>query len=248
MNVDELFLFSAGSANDDKNKHLWVKGAALFIPQLNKLLGFTDYKFIVHSVADFKNDAAKLGSIFTKYGSDKANSHNYHIVYSYILNKLGVDSKLDILEIGMGTNNPELISSMGANGKPGASLYAFREYLPNANIYGADIDKAILFDSERIKTSYVDQLDNRTFNELLNKFGNTKFDLIIDDGLHSIGANLNTLIFALNNLKDNGWIVIEDIHVRYNWMMIEFLLINTNKYKTHFIHADGGNLFVINKL
>jgi hypothetical protein len=84
MNVDELFLFSAGSANDDKNKHLWVKGAALFIPQLNKLLGFTDYKFIVHSVADFNNDAAKLGSIFTKYGSDKANSHNYHI-HPYML-------------------------------------------------------------------------------------------------------------------------------------------------------------------
>jgi hypothetical protein len=120
--------------------------------------------------------------------------------------------------------------------------------LPNANVYGADIDKDILFESERIKTSYVDQMDSRTFNDLLNKFGNTKFDLIIDDGLHSIGANLNTLIFALNNLKDNGWIVIEDIHVRYNWMMIEFLLINTNKYKTHFIHAAGGNLFIINKL
>jgi hypothetical protein len=247
MNVDELFLFSAGSANDEKNKHLWVKGSALFIPQLNKLLDLTNYKFTTYTIADFNNDSSKLGTIFTKYGSDKANNHNYHIIYSYIFNKLGVDSKLDILEIGMGTNNPHLVSSMGLNGKPGASLYAFREYLPNANIYGADIDRSILFESERIKTSYVDQLNDRSFNDLLKKFGNIKFDVIIDDGLHSIGANLNTLIFALNNLKVNGWIVIEDIHIEHNWKIIDYLLNNTNKYKTYFINALG-NLFIVNKL
>ena len=45
----------------------------------------------------------------------------------------------------MGTNNPNLVSTMGSSGRPGASLYAFKEYLPNAIIYGADIDKDILF-------------------------------------------------------------------------------------------------------
>jgi len=37
-----------------------------------------------------------------------------------------------------------------------------------------------------------------TFDALYANCGNSKFDIIIDDGLHSIGANLNTLIFALH--------------------------------------------------
>jgi hypothetical protein len=34
---EELHLFSSGSCNNEKYKNLWVKGASLFIPQLNKL-------------------------------------------------------------------------------------------------------------------------------------------------------------------------------------------------------------------
>ena len=66
-------------------------------------------------------------------------------------------------------------------GRPGASLYAFKQYLPNANIYGADIDKNILFNEERINTCYVDQLDIKTFDNIKNTFGNIKYDLIIVD-------------------------------------------------------------------
>ena len=52
-----------------------------------------------------------------------------------------LDENINILEIGLGTNNPILVSTMGSNGRPGASLYSFREYLPKSNIYGADVDK-----------------------------------------------------------------------------------------------------------
>jgi hypothetical protein len=41
---------------------------------------------------------------------------------------LGIKNKLNILEIGIGTNNSELLSSMGKYGVPGASFYAFRKY------------------------------------------------------------------------------------------------------------------------
>lgn len=77
----------------------------------------------------------------------------------------------NILEIGLGTNDPTLVSSMGSGGRPGPSLYAFKQYLPNANIYGADIDKDILFNEERINTCYVDQLDIKTFDNIKNTFG-----------------------------------------------------------------------------
>jgi hypothetical protein len=246
--MESLYLFSAGSANDDKNKHLWITGASLFIPQINKLLKHTQYEFNILNIEDFKNDSAILENMLNKNISDKANNHNYHILYSYIFNILGVNSNLNVLEIGLGTNNPNLVSTMGINGKPGASLYSFSEYLPNRNIYGADIDTNILFQTNRIKTCYVDQLNITTFGDLSTKFDGIKFDLIIDDGLHSIGANLNTLIYSLDNLNDNGWIVIEDIHILENWKSIDFILSSTKKYKTFIIKAKGGYLYVINKL
>ena len=128
---------------------------------------------------------------------------------------------------------------MGSGGRPGASLYAFKEYLPKANIYGADIDKNILFNEDRIKTCFVDQLDLKSFENIKNTFGEIQYDLIIDDGLHSIGANLNTLLFALDNVKLNGWIVIEDIHIPDNWYTIHYFLSKSNKYNCELIKARG---------
>jgi len=248
--MDELHLFSAGSMNDNTHKHLWVKGASLFIPQINQLLEHTDCEFKISNIKDFENDHSMLGEILAKNSSDKSTTHQYHIVYSFIFNKLDRMSKLNILEIGLGTNNPNIVSSMGSYGRPGASLYSFREYLPNSNIYGADVDKDILFQTDRIQTCYVDQLNMKTFDELSNNFENKKFDLIIDDGLHSIGANLNTLLFALNNLNENGWIVIEDIDIKTvnNWRSIDFILKSTKKYKTHIVFDNTAYLYVINKL
>jgi len=134
-------------------------------------------------------------------------------------------------------------------GSPGASLFSFRDYLSNSNIYGADIDKNILFECDRIKTCYIDQLDMNTFDNIKTNFGDIKYDLIIDDGLHSIGANLNTLLFALNNINDNGWIVIEDIIQIDNWRSIDFILKSTNKFITYIIKSkNGAYLYVINKL
>ena len=46
---------------------------------------------------------------------------------------------------------------MGEKYNPGSSLRALRDYFPNANIFGADIDKNIVNDQNRIKTFYVDQ-------------------------------------------------------------------------------------------
>lgn len=248
MSISDLQLFSAGSENDNSYRNLWIKGASLFIPQINQLVDHTNYKFTILDIQDFQNDYQSLGDTLRNNSSDKSTNHNYHILYSYIFNILGKNNPLQLLEIGMGTNNPTLISTMGSGGRPGASLYGFREYLPNANIYGADVDKAILFESDRIKTSFVDQLDMSTFDQLSQNFGNIKYDLIIDDGLHSIGANFNTLLFGLKHLNENGWIVVEDIHIVDNWKSIDFILSTTNKYKTYIIKDNHSYMYVVNKL
>ena len=250
MDLNILSRFSAGSANDCNNKHLWLKGASLIIDQLNNLVKILDENYYINiiNVSSFSNKfSSNLGEILKKNRSDKSTSHDYHHIYSYFLNEITTE-KLNILEIGLGTNDPKLVSSMGSGGRPGASLYAFKEYLPNANIYGADIDKNILFNEERINTCYVDQLDIKTFNNIKNTFGNIKYDLIIDDGPHSIGANLNTLLFALNNIKINGWIVIEDIHIPDNWFSINYILSKNKNIKTYFIKAKNGYLFCVKRL
>ena len=250
MNIDILKNnFSASSANDADFKDTWILSASLFIPQINQLI--VNFQPTIQDINKFENKESKiLGELFKKYGSDKSTTHNYFIFYSYILNTLEIKNKLNVLEIGLGTNNPNLVSTMGSSGMPGASLRAFRDYLPNSDIYGADIDKDILFSENRINTCYVDQLKYTSFDNIKNNFGNIKYDLIIDDGLHSIGANLNTLIFSLNNINDGVYIIIEDIHQSFleNWRIVDFILSKNNNFKTTLIKAKQSYLYVIKKV
>jgi len=155
-------------------------------------------------------DTAELGELFKKWGSDKSTKHNYHIIYSAILRAKRTEP-LTMLEIGLGTNRIDTLSNMGLQGRPGASLRAFREWLPNSRICGADVDKRILFSEERIETYFVDQTDRAALRNLAGQFSPGSFDLIIDDGLHNSEANTNTLLFALPLLKATGVFVIEDI-------------------------------------
>jgi hypothetical protein len=179
-------------------------------------------------------ECISLGRLFTFYGSDKATTHNYYLIY-YSLLHTKKQEPLQILEIGLGTNNIDVMSNMGRFGKPGASLRAFRDFLPNAYIYGADIDKRILFQEERINTLFIDQTNIEILYSVKESFGNKKFDLIIDDGLHNSEANLNSIDFALDLLSANGVLIIEDIaekdFVYYKLLSKLF----ENKYQIRFI-------------
>ena len=149
---------------------------------------------------------ATIGSMFSQNGSDKASVHNYHLLYGAILK--GLNRSPRILEIGLGSNNPSIASNMGSTGRPGASLRAFRSYSPGAIVHGADIDETITVDGCKIFT--IDQTNPSSF-QAIRLEGESSYDLIIDDGLHSPDANLNTLQFALTMMSIDGSIVIEDI-------------------------------------
>jgi len=250
--IDQLERFSSCGANGNKNenKHLWIKGASIILNQFESLIKKVDnnYNFTskIIDIKEFENEcSSNLGSIFKKNKTDKSN-HGYHYLYSFILNELNINNTLNVLEFGLGTNNPNLVSTMGKKGRPGASLFAFREYLPKSNIYGADIDKSILFNEKRIKTCYVDQLDIKTFNNL-NKFNIDKYDLIIDDGLHSIGSSFNTLLWALDNININGWIVVEDIALIENWNSINYILSKNDNFEIKIIRGSNSYLFCVKK-
>jgi len=210
----------------------------------NQLIGsmITAEDFWVHGGST--DAAAQLKQILDKYGSDKGGYHDYHRVYGHILSS--PSSVTAVLEIGLGTNNEDVISNMGQTGNPGASLRAFRDFLPNAKIYGADVDKRVLFSEDRIRTFFVDQTDLSSFDALGKNVG-TDFDLIIDDGLHSPNANIAVLAFAFNKLKRGGWFVVEDIpeSALPVWQVIAALL--PADYRPQLISAKGGALFLIQR-
>lgn len=196
--------------------------------------------------SDYKRTAAEqLKDLYDYHGSDKAAAHNYHLLYGPILAER--DSVAAVLEIGLGTNNSDVVSNMGTNGKPGASLRAFRDFLPNAQIYGADIDRRILFSEERISTFFVDQTDRGSFDAIADAVGDS-LDLIIDDGLHSPNANLATLLFGLERLKIGGWLVIEDIAplALPMWKVISALI--PSQYDCRVVVADKALLLSVRRL
>tara|TARA_B100002019_G_scaffold29500_1_gene23444 strand:- start:168 stop:866 length:699 start_codon:yes stop_codon:yes gene_type:complete len=157
-----------------------------------------------------------LTDLMNKYGSDKGglnNHHNYSNYYSEIFN-LKKNSVKYFLEIGLGTNNENIASNMGKNGIPLASLRAWRDYFINAQIFGADIDKSILKDESRIKTFFVDQCDPSTIENMFKNFGVSKFDIIIEDGLHEYNANITFFENSINYLSDDGIYIIEDVYYK----------------------------------
>jgi len=110
---------------------------------------------------------------------------------------------LRIFELGIGTNNVNLPSNMGANGRPGASLYGWREFFPNSKIYGADIDRDILFQTDQIHTFYCDQTNEHSITSMWSNEPelSENFDFIIEDGLHEFHANVCFFEKSIHKLK-----------------------------------------------
>jgi SAM-dependent methyltransferase len=147
----------------------------------------------------------------TKRGSDKGRIWKYTMVYSALFGERSSEH-LRILELGLGTNNLDVPSNMGVFGAPGASLRAWRDLFPHALVYGADIDRRILFQENRIKSFYCDQLDRSSIRELWSQPDlQAGADIIIEDGLHTFEANITFLEESLDHLRPGGVYVTEDI-------------------------------------
>jgi hypothetical protein len=201
-----------------------------FIRKFLRLLKYR-IKFIA------KNDNAKINyfvqsrffdksltDLMNYYGSDKGGfnkDHNFSDYYSTIFFDKK-ESVKNILEIGLGTNNIKVPSNMGLQGKPLASLRAWKDYFANANVYGADIDKEILKNEDRIKTFYVDQTNPISISELYKNIGNINFDIIIDDGLHEYNANICLFENSFKYLSKQGIYIIEDVFFKDKKKFFEY--------------------------
>jgi hypothetical protein len=155
--------------------------------------------------------ATELCRLMSSYGSDKAIGWHTYTPFYQALFLDRKDTTAVVFELGLGTNNEDTPSNMGAHGSPGASLRGWRDYFPNAQIYGADVDKRVLFAEERIQTFFVDQCDPTTFGALWANIPDIECDVFIDDGLHTFEAARLTLTNAIGKVKLGGYYIIEDV-------------------------------------
>ena len=190
----------------------------------SKLKSLMRDKNNLFSTIYFKKDLTNiLSQLCDKYGSDKGEIDNSHQPYNWPAHsyseyyyrlfshcRLGIKK---VFECGIGTTNTNIPCSMGEKGKPGASLRVWRDFFPNATIYGADIDKNILFSEKRIKTFYIDQLDSKAISNFWKNIGLFDFDFIVDDGLHTFKAGITLFKNSIERLSQTGIYVIEDVKI-----------------------------------
>lgn len=196
-----------------------------------------------------EQNTSRLCELLKANGSDKSTNHNYDRVYQPIINYLLFKSKqITLAEIGLGTNNLDVLSNMGASGTPGASCRSFRDFSPSINVYGADVDSRILFQEERIITQYVDQLQTSTIDQFINV---SNPDLLIDDGLHAFRANLNVLNSFVSYAKNKSekWLIIEDLGFEVAqiscWLKILTILEDNCQLESWVIKTRNSFLIVI---
>jgi len=241
----QMFVTNSGLPPEPTWTNLTLDAAAGTIPAMLRALQVaTRQASPVVPIHDFFHaDSAELAALFSKYGSDKSGHHNYHHLYASILGPRRHDT-LALLEIGLGTNNTDVVSNMGAGARPGASLRAWRDYLPNSSIFGADVDRRVLFAEDRIQTYFVDQTRPSTFDDMMMP----TLDMVVDDGLHSPHANFATLAWALGKVRVGGWVCIEDIRQSTlpAWHLMA-LALPADRFHCQVVSADHGYIFVVNK-
>ena len=213
--------------------------ARRIVHELNHAL---EYRFVVRYR---KNNGSLLSRLCDAYGSDKgalkvsghpygAAPHTFADFYSQLFDhcRFGVTR---VFECGLGTNNPGVPSNMGAGGRPGASLRVWKDYFPNAQIDGADIDRNILFTEDRIRTYHVDQTDPGSIARMWERIGPAEYDLMIDDGIHTFDGGICFFENAVGRLRSGGIYVIEDVS-----------LLNLNRFRAYFadkaFQVDYANL------
>jgi hypothetical protein len=146
------------------------------------------------------------------YQSDKGSTFFHRHEFSKIYNSIFYESRdkiRSILEIGVFN---------------GASIRMWREYFPNAIIYGFDNDISkidTVNDLQNVHTFLVDQSDRKSLLDGIERTGCDQFDIIIDDGSHMMNHQQITFGTLFPYLKSNGQFIIEDLHTSLNKNIID---------------------------
>lgn len=147
-----------------------------------------------------------LCDIGFKYGTDKCPQIKHHHTEIYFdLFKDRRDEVRKVFEIGVGCEPPMFFK--------GASLYMWRDFFPNAHIYGIDVRPGLEFIDTRIHAYTCDQHDRDSLFSLIHHIGGD-IDLFIDDGAHNADSQIATCLMVMPLLQNGATYVIEDTGLR----------------------------------
>lgn len=93
----------------------------------------------------------------------------------------------------------------------GRSLKMWRQYFRKAMIYGIDINDSSKFNSDTVKTFIADQADRNQLKKFIDTLGGG-FDIILDDGGHSMEQQQVSFAYLFKYVKPGGYYIIEDVH------------------------------------
>jgi len=153
------------------------------------------------------------------YETDKHDLGYIDHFYSLLLDHKKKDIK-SILEIGV---------------QNGYSAFLWRDFFQNATVTCVDINECPnVIDQERINFYQTDAYTE----EFVRQFEDNSFDLVIDDGPHTLKSMEFFLKNYLSLVKSGGILVLEDI-INIGWTDDLISMINPNIGKIT-IHAMGG--------
>lgn len=155
----------------------------------------------------------ELTRLFNEAGSDKGSErywgegvpHHYALVYEPLLAPFR-EERFNLLEIGLDTASQE-------SGRPtdAPSLRVWREFVPNATLYGYDINDFAFFDQPNTHVFRGDQSSRGDFGRFLESHGMPLFRVVIDDGSHVPAHQQISLAALFERLEPGGVYVVEDL-------------------------------------
>jgi len=147
--------------------------------------------------------------------TDKNTVHSYLDLYQEILQHKQYTAK-NVLEIGI---------------HRGGSLKLWNDFFINSTVYGLDVNDVPEYLSEykRINTIISSAYTLDVVNNFIEK--NIYFDMILDDGPHTLESMLFTLIHYSKLLAPNGILIIEDV-ASIDWALL-FKKIVSDEHKEY---------------
>jgi len=153
-----------------------------------------------------------LDEISKRYNLDKnaaSGFHDYIPAYDSLFRNIRMTAKT-VVEIGIGVVEAgQMGGAVGQGYKTGNSLRCWRDYFPEATIYGLDIYPVNLVEP-RIRCLKVDQGSVTDLSYFLNVVRDN-LDVVIDDGSHLSWHQLFGFLSLHPYLKIGGFYCIEDI-------------------------------------
>jgi 8-demethyl-8-alpha-L-rhamnosyltetracenomycin-C 2'-O-methyltransferase len=155
-----------------------------------------------------------LVDLFRAQGNatDKLTAHDYPLYYEQIFAPIR-ESVESVLEIGIWN---------------GGSLRCWRDYFPNAIVYGLDIEERFVREANKGKRIVAQVLDVGE-RETLRRWAEeveSRFDIVIDDGSHKVREIEIAFSVLWWLVEPGGYYIIEDANQVDNHVAMERMIAN----------------------